>query len=258
MASLRGWSGNCGSQWTTLTPTPLNQAMKTTLKSTNADNAAAAKWAASLNDITVAIPDPTVTEDVLRTQARVPADQVIIRDHNSPADVVLRPGQIVHLREGNVFYTISVADGGERKACSAPAKLAMFVDDRGEEIGTAHQTGGSIRELFEIPDHVALFRDLHSPNDQPIEINSRVEFADGPVFYTRILTVEVSINGRKYPTHLGKNSVAHLRTLGSVPANEILSQLKDGRFEDLQNDGHVEIKGGEVFISHPPSAGSSR
>ena len=69
--------------------------------------------------------------------------------------------------------------------------------------------------------------------------------------------VEISINGNKFSTDRGKNSVEHLRTLGSVPANEILSELKNGKFHDLKNDGHVQIKGGEVFVSHPPSAGSS-
>lgn len=69
--------------------------------------------------------------------------------------------------------------------------------------------------------------------------------------------VEISINGKKFSTDRGKNSVEHLRTLGSVPANEILSELKNGKFHDLKNDAHVQIKGGEVFVSHPASAGSS-
>ena len=69
--------------------------------------------------------------------------------------------------------------------------------------------------------------------------------------------VEISINSKKFSTERGKNSVEHLRAIGSVPANEILSELKNGKFHDLQNDSHVEIKGGEVFVSHPPSGGSS-
>lgn len=69
--------------------------------------------------------------------------------------------------------------------------------------------------------------------------------------------VEISINGKRFSTNRGKNSVEHLRTLGTVPANEILSEFKNGKFHDLKNDGHVEIKGGEVFVSHPASAASS-
>src|SRR5205814_9334966 len=85
-----------------------------------------------------------------------------------------------------------------RNVCKSPAKRAMFLDDRIEEIGTPHQTGGSVRELFELPEHVALFRDLHSPNDQPIEVNSAAEFNDGPVFYTRA-RVEFTIFVNKLP-----------------------------------------------------------
>jgi hypothetical protein len=69
--------------------------------------------------------------------------------------------------------------------------------------------------------------------------------------------VEISINSKKFSTERGKNSVEHLRALGSVPASEILSELKNGKFHDLKSDGHVEIKGAEVFVSHPPSGGSS-
>jgi hypothetical protein len=183
-----------------MNPIPKTQTSKTS---------SAAKWAASIDDTKIAIPDPTVSEVVLRAQAGVPDDSVIVRDHNSPDDVVLKPGEMVDLRDGNVFCTIRATEVGKRKACANPAKLAVFVDDRIEEIGRPNQTGGSIRALFELPENVALFRDLHSPNDVPIEVNTAVDFRAGPVFYTRAVTqlVEVSINGRKYKTQAGKNSV---------------------------------------------------
>jgi hypothetical protein len=220
----------------------------------------AAKWAASIDDNKIAIPDPTVSAAVLRVQASVPADFVIVRDHNSPSDVVLKPGEMVDLRYGNVFYTMRATEVGERKACETPGKRAVFVDDRIEEVGTPDQTGGSIRELFELPKDVALFRDLHSPNDVPIELNTAVHFNDGPVFYTRVgtLVVEVSINGKKYATQSGKNSVPHLKGLDGVSASDILSELRGSKFVDLKETDHVQIKGGEVFVSHQPSAGSSK
>lgn len=69
--------------------------------------------------------------------------------------------------------------------------------------------------------------------------------------------VEISINGKPYRTHTGDNLVEHLRKLGGIPATDILSQLKDGKFVDLDNDARVKIHGHEIFVSHPPSAGSS-
>jgi hypothetical protein len=232
--------------------------MKPTLQSTDNPKIAAPKWAASVNDTQIAVPDPTTSEHVLRTQASVPHYFVILRDHNSPADVILKPGEALDLRDGNVFYTMRATEVGQRNECTTPAKKAMFVDDRIEEIGTPHQTGGSIRELFELPKGVALFRDLHSPNDVAIEINAAADFNDGPVFYTRVLIVEVSINGKKYATHPGDNSVHHLKVLGGVPTGDILSELRGAKFVDLKDTDHVQIKGGEVFVSHPPSAGSSK
>lgn len=234
-----------------MNPIPETQTLKTQ---------SAPKWAASIDDTQIAIPDPTVSEAVLRVQAAVSGESVIVRDHNSPDDVVLKTGETVDMRDGNVFYTIRATEVGKRKACTNPAKLAVFVDDRIEEIGKPKQTGGSIRELFEMPEEIALFRDLHSPNDVPIEADTAIDFRDGPVFYTRAvaLVVEVSINGRKYKTHRGKNSVQHLKALDGVPTGDILSELRGARFVDLKDTDLVQIKGGEVFVSHPPSAGSSK
>jgi hypothetical protein len=69
--------------------------------------------------------------------------------------------------------------------------------------------------------------------------------------------VAILINGKKYETSQGKNSVEHIRKLGHVPATDVLSELKHGKPVDLPNDGFVHIKGGEVFVSHVPSAGSA-
>jgi len=69
--------------------------------------------------------------------------------------------------------------------------------------------------------------------------------------------VEIRINGKKYETTRGRNSVEHIRKLGHVPATDVLSELKHNKPIDLPNDGYVEIRGGEVFVSHVPSGGSA-
>lgn len=70
-------------------------------------------------------------------------------------------------------------------------------------------------------------------------------------------SVEISINSKPFTVERGNYPVEKLREIGSVPANEILSELKGGKFHDLNDNAHVEIKGGEVFVSHLPSGGSS-
>jgi hypothetical protein len=62
--------------------------------------------------------------------------------------------------------------------------------------------------------------------------------------------VVVKINKVDHKTHSGENSVEHLKHLGLVPKDEILAEYKDRHFIDLDNEGHVHIHGGEVFVSH--------
>jgi hypothetical protein len=69
--------------------------------------------------------------------------------------------------------------------------------------------------------------------------------------------VTVNINGTDRLTHHGKNSVKHLRKIGEVPAEEVLSEFKDGAYIDLDDNAHVEICGGEVFTSHVKTGKSS-
>ena len=91
-----------------------------------------------------------------------------------------------------------------------------------------------------------------------IELNAAADFNDGPVFYTRVPCCRSFHQREKIPDAPGNNSVEHLKVLGGVPAGDILSEVKDGKFVDLKDTDHVQIKGGEVFVSHPPSAGSSK
>jgi hypothetical protein len=90
--------------------------------------------------------------------------------------------------------------------------------------------------------------------NKPLEAQRKISPGDGK---TPVL-VEISINSITFSIERGNHTVEELRTLGSVPPNEILSELKNGKFHDLPNNAHVEIRGGEVFVSHPPSGGSSR
>ncbi len=156
--------------------------------STQADGAthALAKWFLLIDDVPLAVPAPLVRVSVIKAQASIDAGKRLVRDHNSPDDVLLGDDQTVDLREGNVFYTLEADEvGGERGRCEAPAKLAMLVDDRAEIIGTPHQSGRSLRDLFAVPADAALLRDFDTPHDEAITDDQRVEYHDGPVFYTR-------------------------------------------------------------------------
>src|SRR5262245_31312903 len=62
----------------------------------------APKWEATVNDEPIPLPQQIVGVAVIKEQAAVPADHTLIRDHNSPNDVVLKDDDIVDLARGNV------------------------------------------------------------------------------------------------------------------------------------------------------------
>src|ERR1051326_2527015 len=87
------------------------------------------KWAALVDDEVIPMPNQRVKASVIRTQASVPESHVLVRDHNSPNDVVIDDDAEVDLSAGNVFYTLPRCDAQPRHGCTEPAKLAFFVDD---------------------------------------------------------------------------------------------------------------------------------
>lgn len=156
-----------------------------------------AKWATLVNDALVHAPHRVVRVSVLKTQAGIADDLVLVRDHNSPQDTILRDEDEIDLADGNVFYSIRRCDVQVRPTCDSPAKLAFFVDDRGEITTNPRQTGESLRELFSMGMDRLLIRDFESPNDDPIEATEIVRFEDGPVFVTRSTVYIIVVNGRR-------------------------------------------------------------
>ncbi|MCB1064457.1 MAG: hypothetical protein KDN20_16255 [Verrucomicrobiae bacterium] len=145
-----------------------------------------AKWAALINDRLVPMPGRHVTETILRDQASIPPDEVIVRDHNDPNDPVIEPGNEIDLAKGEVFYTLPKCDvGTNRKPCKAPAKRLIVVNDRHEIVIRSDQSGKTIRDLFGLGFEVTLFSDLESQNDQSIDPEDPASLDEGNVFITR-------------------------------------------------------------------------
>jgi hypothetical protein len=71
------------------------------------------------------------------------------------------------------------------------------------------------------------------------------------------LEVHITINGASKQIHRGRQTVAEIKKVGGVPLADELEQLIDGKLTPLPDDGAVTIKGGEVFMSHVRSGGSS-
>ncbi|MEY2878095.1 MAG: hypothetical protein RLZZ15_475 [Verrucomicrobiota bacterium] len=219
-----------------------------------------AKWFFLIDDVRVPAPRQQISEAIVRAQASVPADRVIIRDQNSPSDQAIGDHAPVDLAQGNVFYTVERCDAPPAAPCNLPPKLAFSVDDKVEEVLTGTQTGQSLFDLFALPAGRTLFRDYESPNDHAVSLTESVQFAEGPVFYTRGATVdevEITIDRTPHKVKAGNYSVADLKRIGGVPATLQLDQIVNGVITPLPETATVCVEGGEVFISHPRDACSS-
>jgi len=160
-----------------------------------------AKWRVLVDDVGVSMPRQVVAVAVIRAQASVGGDFVLVRDHNSPSDVVLDgDDSTVDLKEGNVFYTLRRCDVQPRHGCQEPAKLALFVDDRAEIVTRREQTGKLVLQLFGIALNVQLVRDYERPNDEPIGLDEAAVYDDGPVFVTRQREdgLKITVNSRVF------------------------------------------------------------
>lgn len=204
------------------------------------------KWAARVEDQLVLSPGRKVKVLVLKEQSRIAPDNVLVRDFDGEGDVTLKDDEIIDLAHGNVFYAVP--------ACEAPTdcgghkgpKLAFFVDDRPEETLLTEQTGKTLRDLFSFTPDVQLFRDYESPFDEPIGLDDKVNFGDGPVFYTRRKHkhLRIFVNDKPFDEDDGVKP--------KMNGEEIAKLV----FDDPQNydiyklPGDVEIKAKETIEIH--------
>lgn len=213
-----------------------------------------AKWEGLVDDVPILLPQRNVKAAVIKAQASIAADRVLVRDHNSPDDVVIDDNDEIDLAEGNVFYTIARCDVKPRLACTQPPKLALFVDDRAEVTVRSSQTGRTLRELFGLPLNTNLVRDNEGKTDQPISLDDTAEFKDGPVFYSRavVATLRITVNSRVFSEADGVMSIMTGEQIAALvyPQNpretRVWQVAPEKREIDL--DKKIEIKGcDEVF-----------
>jgi hypothetical protein len=69
--------------------------------------------------------------------------------------------------------------------------------------------------------------------------------------------VAVTIDGHRKEIPAGDYLVSALKAKLGVPADYELDQVIKGEFRELADSAHLDIKGGETFISHVRRGGSS-
>jgi hypothetical protein len=214
---------------------------------------AASKWAATVNDEVIPLPQRIVPAAVIKAQARVPENATLVRDHGRQGDTVIDDHEPVDLGVGNVFYTLSACEAKPHACNSAPAKLAFIVDDRAEITLVPNQTGKTLRELFGFTPAVHLLRDYESSHDEPIGLDDRVLFTDGPVFFTRRHTavLTITVNHKKFTETDGVKHRMTGRQIASLvsenPDCTEVFRLAKGRQEPIPLNEAVEVENCDEF-----------
>ncbi len=213
----------------------------------------APKWAALVDDVVVPMPRRQVTAGLIKDQAGIGAEFVLVRDHNSPEDMVLADGDTTDLAAGNVFYRLRSCEVQPRGHCDSPPKLAYFVDDRAEITTRPSQTGKTLRDLFALPPRTNLLRDSEGPDDESIALEKQARFGDGPVFYSRAIAagLTITINSRVFGEHDGVKPRMTGREIAALvypenPENTRTWEVSAGNREIGLGDV-VSIEGCEVF-----------
>jgi hypothetical protein len=202
-----------------------------------------ARWFGIVNDINIPLPGRIVPAAVLRVQGQVPEGEVLYRDHDSPKDEEIHGNAEVDLGLGNVFYSEGCRCAASEGECEAPPKLAFAVDDKFELTIRPDQTGQSLRALFGVGGGRKLLRDLECPHDETIRDEEQVLFGDGPVFITRPLAEYcIDIEGKTYPWTGPTITVAQIRELGGLPADQsVVVEDGEGHERTLANDEVVHL-----------------
>jgi hypothetical protein len=197
-----------------------------------------AKWAARIEDQYVPSPSRVVKVLVLKEQASIPPDCVLVRDYDGPGDVALKNEEEIDLSQGNVLYAVPPDEIPAPCAGHKGPKLAYFVDDRPEETLRTDQTGKTLRDLFGFTPEVLLFRDYESPLDQPIGLEDKANFHDGCVFYTRRKHhhLEIFVNDKPFTEDNGVKE--------DMTGNDIAKLVFDDpqTYDVYKLPGDVEIK----------------
>jgi hypothetical protein len=69
--------------------------------------------------------------------------------------------------------------------------------------------------------------------------------------------VPVTVDGVKHEVHRGDYVVSEFKKLVGVDAARELDEVVNGELKPLDDNARIVIKGGEIFVSHVRTGGSS-
>ena len=215
------------------------------------------RWCVLIEETVVPVPQRRVNVSVLSDHAKIPAGNVLVRDHDGESDTTLVGEELLDLAEGNVFYVLPSQEAPPRNTASAPAKRAIFVDERFVLIEHPNHTGRTVRQLFGLALEVGLYRECGAPEDHHIGLEDSACFHDGPVFRThrKHSKLEIIVNCKPFTEadgvkaemagaeiaslvtkDPGKHEVFQLPQETSVPLNQAVKIHNKEEFRVIRKD----------------------
>jgi len=146
-------------------------------------------------------------------------------------------------------------DGGE-VFVSSPAKVEITINGKVHKARRGTEAVSVLKKLAGVPDADQLEQELNGVLT-PLDANDSVKIAGGEVFLSFPAEVTITVDGK--PVHIGrgKEPVSVIKKLGGVPAANQLDQDVNGVLTPIDQNGSVDIRGGEVFVSYPATGSSS-
>lgn len=149
-------------------------------------------------------------------------------------------------------------DGIEQIYSVHAEKYQFIVNDK---LFVSHEpfiTGAEIRAVGEIPPGDKVYFRLEG-EDSEVPPDKKIDLKPFPIetFYSKSKLVKIEIKSKPYFVEPGVYNVSKLKEIGAVPVSHTLLQVINNDPVPLNDDGQVEICGGEIFISNPKTGTSS-
>jgi cell division protein ZapA (FtsZ GTPase activity inhibitor) len=184
----------------------------------------------------------TVSVHALKKLASIFLEDRLDQDINSVVTELDQAGNVL-ISGGEVFV-------------SFPATVEIVVNGKGYNIKRGKERVSAIKDIAGVPQEDRLDQDIESVLT-PLDQDGAVTITGGEVFVSFPSKVEIIVDGKAYKIKRGNEPVSAIKSVASVPAAYQLDQDINGVLTPLDQNGTVNIKGGEVFVSYPAAGSSS-
>jgi len=135
------------------------------------------------------------------------------------------------------------------------------VDNQYHEWPKAHITGSQLLHLAGRDGHLVfeVFENFRHGDPELISAHAEANLRKHGVekFTTAPKLMQVTIDGKQKTIQAGMYTVTELKRVLGVDPSRVLDEVIGGEFKELPDNGTVQVKEGEIFVSHVRQGQSS-